>query len=344
MLAVLKRIPEFFRIAALMMVFGLQGAAPALSHALEPGFLTMEETGSGTWRVFFRRPDVRGSPMPIEARLPENCAIREGGEPAFDGWAWSTGWITPCDGGIAGGEVAITGLDMTRTDTLVRIQPADGQMITRRLTSGDISFTVPAEPSIGQVFGSYFLLGMEHILIGIDHLLFVFALLLLIRSPGRLVGAVTAFTVAHSITLALASLQIIHIPGPPVEAVIALSIIFLSIEILKSRQGEERLSERYPWLVSFSFGLLHGLGFAGVLTEIGLPQGDVPAALLAFNVGVEAGQLAFIAAVLGAAMMLRRVMPSRGAFDGLLLRATPVMAYAVGGISTVWLVQRIGGF
>lgn len=340
----LKRAAAMIRFAALMAVLSGGAAAPAWSHALDPGFLSMQETGESVWRVFFRRPDVLGRPMELDAVLPENCEARRSGAPVYDGQAWGASWITTCEGGIAGRELVIEGLDNTNTDTLIRIQPLEGQMITTRLTASEISMVIPADPSLGEVFSSYIALGMEHILVGIDHLMFVFALLLLIRSPGKLIGAVTAFTVAHSITLALAAFQVIRIPGPPVEAVIALSIVFLCIEIIKSRDGEERLSERYPWMVSFSFGLLHGLGFAGVLIEIGLPQDDVPAALLAFNIGVEAGQLAFIAAVLAAGWALRRAMVSRGGNELLMNRVTPVMAYAVGGIATYWLAERISAF
>jgi hydrogenase/urease accessory protein HupE len=254
--------------------------------------------------------------------------------------------MAACSGGLPGSTLEITGLDRTRTDVLVRVQPLEGAASTVRLTPEDIRFTVPVDPSTGAVFASYFQLGVVHILEGIDHLLFVFALLLLIRSPGRLVGAVTAFTLAHSITLALATLEIVHVPGPPVEAVIALSIVFLAVEILKSGQGPERLSERFPWVVSFSFGLLHGLGFAGALSEIGLPQGDIPAALLAFNVGVEAGQLLFIAAVM-AGYWLLRYMPrhGRGALQAVhARRAPPAMAYGIGLVATFWVAERISGF
>ncbi len=333
------------RLAALLALFiSVMPVPPAFSHALEPGYLALEETAPDTWRVFWRRPDVKGSPMAIDALLPESCDVRRGLPPGFDGSAWGTGWITHCAGGLQGGTVMIEGLDRTRTDALVRIQPLEGATTTQRLTPDQPGFTVAEVPGTWDVFISYFQLGMEHILEGFDHLLFVFALLLLIRSPGRLVGAVTAFTVAHSITLALASLDLLRIPGPPVEAVIALSILFLAVEILKRKDGTERLSERFPWVVSFGFGLLHGLGFAGALSEIGLPQGDISAALLAFNLGVEAGQLTFIAVALALIWALRKSLSAVGRFDVLSARSQPVMAYAIGAVSTYWLVERISGF
>lgn len=316
----------------------------AQAHALEPGYLGLQQTAEDSWRVFWRRPDVNGAPMAIDARLPGNCTPSKAGPPGDDGSAWSAGWIAACDGGLAGRTLVIEGLEQTSTDVLLRVQPLEGAPSTVRLTPQDTQYTVPEVPGTRAVFASYFQLGMEHILEGFDHLLFVFTLILLIRTPGRLVGAVTAFTIAHSITLALASLDLVRVPGPPVEAIIALSILFLAIEIIKRGGGRERLSERCPWLVSFSFGLLHGLGFAGALSDIGLPPGDIPAALLAFNIGVEAGQLAFIAAVLTLGWVLRHGVAASGGLNGVRRRAQPVMAYAIGGVSTYWLVERISGF
>jgi hydrogenase/urease accessory protein HupE len=224
------------------------------------------------------------------------------------------------------------------TDALVRIEFADGATWVGRLTPRAPQVTIPERRSGGSVAAAYLGLGVEHILLGIDHLLFVLALLLVTRGARRLVSTVTAFTVAHSITLALATLGVVRVPQAPVEAVIALSIVFVAAEIVRARRGVEGLTARAPWLVAFTFGLLHGFGFAGALSEIGLPQGQIPLALLLFNVGVEAGQLLFVAAVLAPLAVARRVrieLPRR-------LELVP--PYAIGSLATFWVIQRVAGF
>ena len=317
----------------------------ANAHALQPGYLELQVLAGENWRAFWRKPTVKGSPMAIDVLLPENCETRNPPDPEFDGVAWIAQWVTACPGGLAGGTVRIPGLEATQTDVLVRYELADGGAETQRLTPGTPSFVVPADPGVFDVLASYFTLGVDHILDGIDHLLFVFALLLLIPDGWKLLGAVTAFTVAHSITLAAATLGLIALPGPPVEAVIALSIMFLASELLQRGGDGTRLSERYPWIVSFSFGLLHGFGFAGALQEIGLPRGDIPLALLAFNLGVEAGQVLFIAAVLAVgAVLARMVSGTVTAVRTPGSTAATVTAYAIGGVSAYWFIDRVAAF
>jgi hydrogenase/urease accessory protein HupE len=225
------------------------------------------------------------------------------------------------------------------TDVLVRIAFADGTTWMQRLTPGDPAMRIPVRESSLTVAGIYLGLGIEHILTGIDHLLFVLALLLITGGGLKLVRTVTAFTVAHSITLALATLGFVDVPQQPVEAVIALSIVFVAAEILRSRKGQMGITERAPWIVAFTFGLLHGFGFAGALTEVGLPQGDIPLALLFFNAGVETGQLIFIAAVLIFIATGRRIWRSL-----LPHWAGMVAPYAIGGIAMFWVIQRISLF
>lgn len=330
------------RILVVVLLLQALTVVGAQAHALDPGYLDLQQMTGNTWRVYWRKPNVRGQPMEIDAALPESCTPRTGPEPTFDGRAWITTWIATCPDGIAGAEISIPGLPAQRTDVLVRLQRLELSPVTARLTPDAPAFRVPEKQTMLEVLASYGKLGIEHILSGWDHLLFVFALLVLIADFPRLVGAITAFTVAHSITLALAALGHLSIPGPPVEATIALSIIFLATEILKHHDGELRLSERYPWVVSFSFGLLHGLGFAGALKDIGLPEGEVPAALFAFNLGVETGQLLFVAAVLGLSWLIGRI----GSGQVLLRRPAllPPLGYAIGGVSTFWFVQRIVAF
>lgn len=328
---------------ALAVIFG--SVSNGASHALDPGYLNLQPLSGDSWRAFWRKPTVGATPMQIEARLPEQCTPATAPPPRFDGKAWVSQWVATCTGGLSGGRIAIEGLEATRTDVLVRIENPGSQVVTTRLTPDRTGFDIPQNPSVAEVFKSYLALGFDHILEGWDHLLFVFALLVLIQSPGRLVGAITAFTVAHSITLAAASLGVVSVPGPPVEAAIALSIVLLAVEILRRGDGKPHLTATYPWVVAFLFGLLHGFGFAGALSEIGLPDGDIPLALLAFNLGVEAGQLTFVAGVLALFFVLRQIGPQVVET----LRApravgTQVMGYAIGVVSVYWLAERVASF
>lgn len=320
------------------------GAAPqAQSHALDPGYVDLRPVAGDAIRVVWRVPDVQGQPMEISLRLPETCTAVTPPALRQDGRAWGATWVTECPGGLAGGTIEIEGLDATGTDVLVRYV-VDGQARASRLTPDAPRLTIPAVPGAFDVLTSYFPLGMDHILEGIDHLLFVLALLLLIPDRWRLLGAITAFTVAHSLTMAAATLGWLTLPGPPVEAVIALSIMFVASELVQRRPGAERLSERFPWTVSFSFGLLHGFGFAGALRDIGLPETDVPLALFAFNLGVEAGQLAFVAVLLAMGWALRRIWAGASTAFAPGATAAVVTAYAIGGVSAYWFIDRVAGF
>ena len=199
-------------------------------------------------------------------------------------------------------------------------------------------FFIPVKPSKSKIAGSYFVLGVEHILGGFDHLLFVLGLLLIVRNTMLLVKTITAFTLAHSITLAMATLGFVHVEQTPVEAVIALSILFLATELSKQNRGESGLTSRAPWLVALCFGLLHGFGFAGALTEIGLPQADIPIALLFFNVGVEVGQLMFVAAVLVVQFFIQKIKVAWPAW------VEQVPAYGIGSLAAFWFIQRTASF
>lgn len=330
-------------ILALVLIWAGQ-AAPVHAHALEPGYLDISRVGGDSFRVFWLRPDVQGRPMAIEARLPETCDPRTGPAPGSDGRAWSSTWVATCPGGLTGGEIVIEGLEQTRTDVLIRYEAESGAVQTHRLTADNTAFRVAGDPGVLDVVASYVPLGIKHILEGLDHLLFVFALLLLIPDGWRLAGAITAFTVAHSITMAVATLGWVSLPAPPVEATIALSIIFLASELLHREGGGTRLSERYPWTVSFAFGLLHGFGFAGALLEIGLPQADIPLALLSFNIGVEIGQLIFVAAVLVAGAALRRAWPAAQTLMAPGTRTAALGAYAIGTLAAFWFIDRVASF
>ncbi|WP_281973988.1 HupE/UreJ family protein [Ruegeria faecimaris] len=313
-------------------------AGNASAHALDPGYLEIRQITSDTWSVHWRKPDVNGQPMAIDVMAPDGCTPARGPTPISDGRAWVSSWVIECRGDIAGQPIQIEGLEVQKNDVLVRVQPLQAEPTTLRFTPETAVQNIPSEQTTWSVFTAYFQLGFEHILEGWDHLLFVFALFVLVRDPWRLVGAVTAFTLAHSITLALATLGFLNVPGPPVEAIIALSIVFLAMEIVKVGDGRFRLSKQKPWVVCFGFGLLHGLGFAGALADIGLPSIDIPAALLAFNLGVEAGQLSFVGA-LALLVAIWRLM-ARPVSQ----RATVITAYGIGSVSMYWLIERISGF
>jgi hydrogenase/urease accessory protein HupE len=325
-----------------VLLLGTVFGAIAYGHALEPGYLELRQIDESLYAVVWKKPSASGVPMAIAVLLPEQCDPRTEGQLVLDAGAYIARWTATCAGGLEGGTLQIAGLERTSTDVLVRFDFADGVTGTHRLTPTETAFVVPAQPDRLEVVRTYSALGVEHILGGIDHLLFVLALLLLVKGVRRIVATVTAFTVAHSITLAGATLGWVHLPGPPIEAAIALSIAFVAAEILHSKGGKPGLTERYPWVVSFTFGLLHGFGFAGALTEVGLPQTEIPAALLFFNVGVEAGQLLFVAGVFGASWVTRRVTQRITLPQVAWASALP--AYAIGTLAIFWVLQRTAAF
>ena len=315
----------------------------ACSDELRPGYLEMRQTSPGAYDLLFKIP-ARGEDLrlAIYVKLPDGARDAELPRASFGDGAYVERRRIRRDGGLAGQAVSIEGLSTTSTDVLVRIENLAGAVQTERLSPTKTTFIVQATPGAGEVAATYLRLGVEHILFGFDHLLFVLALVILVRGWARVALTVTAFTVAHSITLAAATLGFVNVPGPPVEATIALSIMLVSVEILNARRGKPSLTARMPWLVAFSFGLLHGFGFAGALAEVGLPQHAIPVALLFFNVGVEIGQLLFVGAVLGViTISLRMGQRLRLSQPVWLWRIAP---YAIGGVASFWLVERIAAF
>ncbi len=332
------------QIPVLMACFVCAFTFTSLSHAheLQPGYLELRLIEQDLYAAMWKIPVASGRPMSIKAVLPKNCDQRTSEDLRWDGAAYVARWRTRCIGGLEGGLIHIDGLDKTSTDVLVRFDFADGVNEARRLTPGEPSFTVPTQPNRFEVARTYSLLGGEHILFGIDHLLFVFALLLLVKGTRRIIATITAFTLAHSLTLSGATLGFVHMPGPPVEAAIALSIAFIASEIIHSRRGRPGLTEKYPWIVAFTFGLLHGFGFAGALAELGLPQQSIQIALLFFNIGVEIGQLLFIVVVFALMTLARQVtqrikMPQP-------TWAWVIQPYAIGCAAAFWVIQRIAVF
>jgi hypothetical protein len=326
----------------LALLAALLCAAPALGHRLSPAFFGLTETAPNAFDVQWKVSISGGLAAVLEPQIPEGCSLSEAVRTyVVDDIRLQHGALA-CPDGLAGRTFTVSGLPQTQTDVLLRVDYLDGSASNQRLTPDAPAVTIPEQPSSFEIVSTYLVLGVEHILLGIDHLLFVLALLLIVDGIGRLVATITAFTVAHSITLGAATLGLVHVPSAPVEAVIALSILFLASELARqrgARGGAETgdLTRRFPWLVAFAFGLLHGFGFAGALSDVGVPQQAVPLALLFFNVGVELGQLVFIAAVFGL---------------GWLVRLTPVrvppawhraVAYGIGSVAAFWAIERTVG-
>ncbi len=351
----------------IVLVLLFVGVPSAQAHAFTPGYLEINVQADGTAQVVWKVPLVRGRRMNITPVLPESCeAITPTATYTLSN-AVLERWTVDCGAtGLTGQTIKIDGLEATSTDVLVRIQFADGHTTTMRLRPDETSFVVPETLSGLAVAKTYLQLGFEHILLGFDHLLFVLTLLIIrlgvapivdkgtavIGAEGgpaatkawqrrriwRLLLTLTAFTIAHSITLAVSVLGYVDLPSAPIEAIIALSIVFVGAEIIYSREGRPSLIERQPWLVAFIFGLLHGLGFAGALSEIGLPEGAIPMALFSFNVGVELGQVAFDAAAL---LLLWGVSRLRIPWPRWAWRVPP---YAIGSVAAFWCVQRVAAF
>lgn len=318
----------------------------AQAHEVRPGYLELRQLGTGSWDVLWKVPAKGEQRLALNVQLPDDCSNSEAGTRLVGG-AHIERWRTQCAQGLVGREIVISGLAATRTDVLARVTLLDGSMQTTRLMPSDDTFTVRATQRWTEVAGTYLALGVEHILLGIDHLLFVLALVFLVGNWPHLIGTVTAFTVAHSITLAAATFGWLRVPQSPVEAVIALSIVFVAVEILHAHQGRIGLGAKMPWLVAFLFGLLHGLGFAGALQEIGLPQHAIPAALAFFNVGVELGQLLFVAAVFGVLDglgLLTSAGAARPSAWQVARRLSTPTAYVVGTVAMFWVFERTQGY
>jgi hydrogenase/urease accessory protein HupE len=308
----------------------------ARAHEIRPGYLQIDEIGPGRYQLLWRTPLLSGMRLPVVLRLPDE--VRDVTEPAMQELSDSLIERQVIDAGprgVAGKRIDFVGLQATITDVLVRVQMLDGTRATTLVRPSEPWVDIATSQGPPAVAGAYLRHGIEHILLGVDHLLFVLGLVLLVNNRWMLVKTITAFTVAHSITLALATFGYATIPVPPLNAAIALSILFLGPEIVRSWRGGTSLTIRQPWIVAFAFGLLHGFGFASGLTQMGLPQNDIPLALLSFNVGVELGQLGFVALVL----LLEK------SFNVLGIRwprpAELFPAFAVGALGAFWTIDRL---
>jgi hypothetical protein len=310
--------------------------SPAASaHEARPAYLEVRETKAGRWELLWRTPVLSGMRLPIGLKTPEG--VRVVGEPVVQELSDSLlerRTLDPGPGGLAGKRIDFPGLQATITDVLVRVLYLDGRTWTTIARASHPYVQIEAGQTRPQLLGTYVVQGIRHILFGPDHLLFVFGLLLIVKDRWMLVKTITAFTVAHSLTLAIATFGWAEAPVLPLNAAIALSIFFLGPEIVRSWRGETSFTIRHPWVVAFVFGLLHGFGFSSALTSAGLPRADLPFALLGFNIGVEVGQLAFVFLVLA----LER------AFRILEIRwprwVEALPGYAVGTLGAFWTIQR----
>ena len=335
--------------AFLIVIFALTLATIDIvqAHEVRPGYLQIKQVDASTYDLLWKIPAKGDRRLGLYVRLPGYCRNSEATS-SFAGGAYIERWRAVCDGGLEDGTIAIDGLAATRTDVLARVEYSSGRTQTVRLTPSQPEFKVMGTAGPAAVVRTYFKLGVEHILLGFDHLLFVLALLFLVAGWRRLVATITAFTMAHSLTLAAATFGWVQVPQAPVEAFIALSIMFVAVEILHRQKGKAGIATRKPWIVAFIFGLLHGLGFAGALREVGLPDDAIPLALAFFNVGVEAGQLLFVATVFLLFQLFGQLMNRHGAIaEHPSLPGAAVSrpaSYVIGTLAAFWLIERTYGF
>ncbi|MEP2102831.1 MAG: HupE/UreJ family protein [Parasphingorhabdus sp.] len=324
---------------AIACFIGLFWATDAHADELRPAYIELNQISPSEWTVLWKASARSRLGRSGEVIIPESCQPVGEAERRFAATNILTNQTLKCTGSIAGQSIGLKGLELATTDALVRIAPLDEETQTLRLTPDAPVAKIAREEAIANVAWTYTIIGIEHIVFGFDHLLFVLALVLLLKGGWLVAKTVTAFTIAHSITLIGSTLGYLSLPSQPVEAIIALSIIFLAVEIVKAQRDNgrtgPRLSERFPWIVAFLFGLLHGFGFAGALAEIGLPQDDVPMALLTFNLGVEIGQLFIVAIVFALLALIRNYRQTW------LQPVKTATSYAIGIIATYWFIERM---
>jgi hydrogenase/urease accessory protein HupE len=334
----LFRISDFgFGICLLACAIGglAVAAAAAWAHEARPAYLEIKETAPGRFEVLWRTPVLAGMRLPIALKIPDD--VRNVQAPRVEELADSLverRWIDAGPTGLAGRRIEFPGLQLTITDVLIHVALLDGRTWTTIARPSQPWLEIAAVQSSWDVAGTYIVEGLRHIVFGIDHLLFVLGLLLIVKDRWMLLKTVTAFTVAHSLTLAVATLGYAEAPVLPLNAAIALSILFLGPEIVRSWRGETSFTIEHPWVVAFLFGLVHGFGFASALTGAGLPRAELPLALLSFNIGVELGQLAFVLLI----VLLER------SFRQLEIRwprwVEVLPGYAVGSLGAFWTIQR----
>ncbi len=311
------------------------GSRSATAHEIRPAYLEITELAKDQYQVTWRTPLMSGMRLPVALALPEGA--RDVSVPSVleRSDSVSERKLVEIPGGLSDKRIEFPGLQATITDVLVRIQMLDGRQIAEIVRPSQPHLDVGASSGFGSIAATYTKQGIRHILEGWDHLLFVLGLMLLVRSPWMLLKTITAFTLAHSVTLAAATFGLIHVPSRPLEAAIALSILFLGVEVYKAQSGETSFAIRQPWAMAFAFGLLHGLGFASGLSTLGLPPSAIPLALFFFNVGVEIGQLLFVGFVVALSFGAKQLSLSR------LPLVTRLPTYLVGSLGAYWTIDRV---
>jgi hydrogenase/urease accessory protein HupE len=321
-----------FLVALAVSIFAMTIAAPA--HEVRPAYLQIDQIGQSRFSVLWRTPLLSGMRLPVVLKFPD--AVKNVTEPTDRQLPDSIveRRIVEVTDALADQRIDFVGLQATITDVLVRVKLDDGSVSTTLVRPSQPWINIQARQSSLQVLKVFLVSGIEHILFGFDHLLFVAALMLIVRRWGMLLKTVTAFTVAHSITLTCATLGWVSLPSGPVEVMIAFSIVLVGAEIVRMERGGTNLAIKWPWIVAFFFGLLHGFGFAGALADFGLPQGDIPLALFSFNVGVELGQLMFVGMLLLIVKLIRRAFK-------LPRQAIVAAAYSIGIVAAFWTIERL---
>lgn len=318
----------------LMLGFGLAQATYA--HRFAPSLLKVNETAPQQYNIVWKTPAQGVSNVPLKPVWPESCEVKNASPPQLEGTGVVTSWQLQCsslgEDGLVGETLGVSGLGANQASAMVMVNLLDGRSYQQVLDTEQPEFVVPVESTAGDVAGDYTRLGVEHIWTGFDHLMFVFGLLLLVGGGSRLLWTITAFTLGHSITLSLVTLGFFDYPVALVEFAIALSIFILAVEL--TRKEKHDALWRNPWWLAGGFGLLHGMGFAGALVETGLPQDNVPLALLFFNIGIELGQIAFILVVWVVWFVIRKPL---AAWQD---RLVPVPVYILGALSAMWCIER----
>jgi hydrogenase/urease accessory protein HupE len=333
------------RLSRLLVVIAIlfATAVPGRADEFKPGYLQLTQIDHETYDVLWKIPAIDElTTLKVKPQFPDGTEGLSQVRGSYARGMTVQRWRIRVPDGLDGKAIAFSHLSETRIDVLARLVRLDGTVQLERILPVGARFVVRASSGQLEVVRTYTVLGIEHILTGFDHLLYVLAMLILVTGWRRIVVTMSAFTATHSLTLTAATLGWVHVPQPPIEACIALSIIFVAREIVQARRGRPGLTARWPWAVSFTFGLMHGFGFAGALAQVGLPTGAIPTALLFFNVGVELGQLIFVASVLAS------IAAARALAQHFQLRQSDwlwrVIPYAIGGLASFWLVERVTGF
>jgi len=323
---------RFFTALMVLLLLGIFSRAQA--HELQPVYLELDQTDADTYAVLWKVPARLDLQNGVEPQFPADCKITSTPTRYTLAGTQIERFTLTCPGGLAGRAITLTGPAAPVADVFIQFVQSDGKIAVFRLNPANPVIVLTASPNLLAQSLTYIKIGVSHILTGVDHLLFVLGLLLLVNNNWMLLKTITAFTIAHSITLAVATLGYASVPLPPLYAAIALSILFLGPEIMRLRRGETSLTIRHPWVVAFSFGLLHGFGFASGLVDLGLARSEIPWALLCFNTGVEIGQLFFVALIL---LLVRSFLRLEIRWPHW-AQALPV--YTIGSLGAYWTIQR----